>query len=81
MVRVGRWANSTATEYGGLVAGLLAPAVVSAYLIAAWSITSEIGITGEFMVSSGPLSNWMVWLGLAVVLHAAATVLGRLNRS
>lgn len=79
-LKVGRWANDTAMEFGALVSTLLAPAIVSAYLIALWSITSDMGITGQFMVSSGPFSNWIVWMGIAVALHGAASVLSRHGR-
>ncbi len=77
LLKVGQWANDTAIEFGVLVSALLAPAIVSAYLIAVWSITSEMGITGEFMVSSGPFSNWIVWTGIAISLHLSAAVLRR----
>jgi hypothetical protein len=77
VLKVGKWANDTALEFGALVSALLAPAIVSAYLITVWSITADMGITGEFMVSSGPFANWIVWMGIAVALHLAATVLRR----
>lgn len=76
-LKIGRWANDTAIEFGGLVSALLAPAIVSAYLIALWSITADMGITGEFMVSSGPFSNWLLWTAIAIALHAASSVLRR----
>jgi hypothetical protein len=74
---IGRWANDTALEFGSLVSALLAPAIVSAYLIAVWSITADMGITGEFIFTSGPFSNWIVWAAIAIVLHLAASVLRR----
>jgi hypothetical protein len=76
-LKLGQWANDTAIEFGALVSGLLAPAVVSAYLIAAWSITADMGISGQFMVSSGPFSNWMVWMGIAISLNVTAAILRR----
>src|SRR5271165_3793938 len=77
LARVGEWATSTSQRLGGLVSALMAPAVVSVYVLAFWSLAANIGWTGAFMVSSGPLSNWMVWLGIAVLLQGAAAVLNR----
>ncbi len=77
VLKLGRWANDTAIEFGALVSALLAPAVVSAYLIALWSVTADLGITGEFMVASGPFSSWIMWMGIAIALHGAAVVLRR----
>jgi hypothetical protein len=78
--RAGEWATSTSQKLGGVVSALLTPAVVSVYVLAFWSLTADIGWTGTFMVSSGPFSNWMVWLGIAVVLHGAASILKRQGR-
>jgi hypothetical protein len=75
--RVGEWANDTAVEFAALISALLAPAVVSAYLIALWSITSDMGVAGEFMVDSGPFSNWIVWIAIAISLHLGASILRR----
>jgi hypothetical protein len=76
-LKAGQWANDTAIEFAALVSALLTPAIVSAYLIALWSITSDMGIAGEFMVGSGPFSNWIVWTAIAISLHLAASVLRR----
>jgi hypothetical protein len=78
--RTGEWATSTSQKFGGVVSTLLNPAIVSVYVLALWSLTADIGWTGAFMVTSGPFSNWMVWLGIAVVLHVAASILKRQAR-
>lgn len=75
--RAGAWATRTALTFGSVVSALMGPAIVSVYVMALWSLTANIGWTGAFMVTSGPLSNWMVWLGIALLLHGAASILKR----
>ncbi|HEX4164333.1 MAG TPA: hypothetical protein VHZ55_02575 [Bryobacteraceae bacterium] len=43
---------------------------VSLYSIALWALSNEVGLTQSFPWSDGPLSNWMIWLGLAMTLNA-----------
>ena len=45
---------------------------VSLYSIALWALTDYLRLTHWFPWSNGPLSNWMVWLGLAVAVNAVA---------
>jgi len=80
LTRAGEWATITSQRFGGVLSALLNPAIVSVYVLAFWSLTANIGWTGVFIVSSGPFSNWMVWLGIAVVLHCAASILKRHGR-
>jgi hypothetical protein len=80
LTSAGEWATSTSHRFGGVVSALLSPVVVSVYALAFWSLTADIGWTGAFMVSSGAFSNWMVWLGIAVVLHGATSILKRQSR-
>ena len=75
--RVGLWATNTAQEFGALVAALMGPAVFSAYAVAAWSLAADLGWTDTFFFSTGPLSNWLVWLLLAVTANVAASILRR----
>ena len=75
--RAGQWAGSTAQRGASVVAALLGPAILSLYMVAVWSLTSEMGWTDSFPFTSGAFSNWMVWTGLAVSLHAASVVLNR----
>jgi hypothetical protein len=78
--RVGQWAGDTAQQFGALVSALMAPAVLSAYLFAAWSLASNLGWTDSFLFGSGPFSNWLVWLGAAATLHLASSILRRHGR-
>jgi hypothetical protein len=53
------------------------PTVLSAYVFAVWGLTANIGLTNSFPWSAGPLSNWMIWLGLALLLNLLALNLHR----
>jgi len=75
--RTGAWAANTAQQFGSIVAVLMGPAVLSVYAFALWSLTSEMGWTDSFPFSAGPLSNWIIWLFLAVLLHISAHILRR----
>jgi hypothetical protein len=45
---------------------------LSPYSIAFWALTNNLRLTQCFAWSDGPLSNWMIWLGLAMTLNALA---------
>jgi hypothetical protein len=53
------------------------PTVLSAYVFAVWGLTANIGLTNSFPWTAGPLSNWMIWLGLALLLNLLALNLHR----
>ncbi|MGA8596896.1 MAG: hypothetical protein WB676_19465 [Bryobacteraceae bacterium] len=73
--RTGVWAVATAQKSAAVLAVLMGPAVLSVYAFAVWSLTSEMGWTDSFPFNSGPLSSWIIWMGLAVSLHCAAIIL------
>jgi hypothetical protein len=75
--KAGAWAAATAQQCGSVVAVLMGPAVLSIYAFAVWSLTSEMGWTDSFPFTSGPLSNWIIWAGLAAAIHSAAVILRR----
>lgn len=74
---IGGWAAETAHKFGALLSALMGPAIFSAYAVAIWSLASDLGWTNTFLFLSGPLSNWFLWLGLAILLHLAANILER----
>ncbi len=76
-----RWAGNTAQRFGSVVSGLMGPAVFSAYAFAFWSLAANLGWTDTFLYAAGPLSNWLIWLGIAILLHVAADVLKRHTQS
>ena len=75
--RAGSWATDTAQEFGALVAALMGPAVLSGYALAAWALSANLGWTDTFLFNSGPLSNWLIWLAIAVSVNLAASILRR----
>ena len=75
------WAGDTAQKFGALVSALMGPAVVSVYALALWSLASNLGWTDTFVFSTGPLSNWMVWLAIAILVNLAAGILRRHTQS
>ncbi len=75
--RAGVWASDTAQHFGAVLAALMAPAVVSVYAFAIWSLAANLGWTDTFVFPSGPLSNWLIWFGLAILVTLAASVLTR----
>lgn len=77
LARAGAWASDTAQEFGALVSALMGPAVFSAYALAFWCLASNLGWTNSFLFSSGALSNWIVWLAIALLVHLAASILRR----
>lgn len=79
--RVGTWAGDTAQQFAMLVAILMGPAVFSAYAFAIWALAGNLGWTDSFVFASGALSNWLVWLGVAVLVNTAAAILKKHTRS
>jgi hypothetical protein len=75
--RAGAWAGETAQQFGALLSALMGPAVFSAYAFAAWSLASDLGWTDTFVFSAGPLSNWLVWLSIAILVNLASSILKR----
>ncbi len=71
------WAADTAQKFGALLSALMGPAVFSAYAFAVWSLAANLGWTDTFVFTTGPLSNWLVWLAIAIVVNLAASVLRR----
>jgi hypothetical protein len=47
--------------------GIAGPTVLSIYAIAVWGLSADLGFTNTFPWSAGPFSNWMIWLGLALL--------------
>jgi hypothetical protein len=77
VARTGAWAGQTAQTFGSLVSTLMGPAVFSGYVLTFWSLAQNLAWTNTFIFSKGPLSNWLVWLGIAFSVHAAAHILKR----
>lgn len=79
--RAGAWAADTAQQFGALLAALMGPAVFSVYAFALWSLSANLGWTDTFVFQTGPLSNWLVWAGFAILITLAASILRRHTRT
>ena len=80
VTRAGALAVDTAQRFALGVASLLGPAIFLAYALAFWSLAASMGWTGSFLYTEGPLSNWLIWLGIAILVHLAASLLRRRTR-
>ena len=63
-----------------MIAVLLGPASLATLVLALWRIGSDMEWTGEFPITSGIFSHWLVWMSLAVLLEIAAYHLKRISR-
>jgi len=79
--RVGAWAADTAQQFGAMVAALMGPAVMSVYAVVAWCLAQNLGWTDTFVFKTGPLSNLMIWMGIAVLVSLAANILRKRSRT
>jgi hypothetical protein len=61
----GRYMEMIATLFTG-------PTVLCADVFAVWSLTANLDLTSSFPWRAGALSNWMVWLIIALLLHLIA---------
>lgn len=76
-VRTATWFVDVAQQFGSLLSAIMGPAVLAAYSFAVWSLAANLGWTDTFPYSAGPLSNWLIWAGMAIAIHCAASVLRR----
>jgi hypothetical protein len=58
---------------------LLVPAALMAYVLAIWSLASDMEMTGAFGIT-GFFSHWQIWIALAASLHAGSRYLNRYGR-
>ena len=75
--RSSRNAVRDSKRLGPLAAYLLTPVALTAYVMAFWRIGADLDWLGSFVIPSGLLSRWQVWLALAVATQAAAHQLNR----
>jgi hypothetical protein len=75
------WFVGTSQRFAALVSAVMGPAIFVGYVFACWSLSANLGWTDTFPYSAGPLSNWLIWAGIAIGIHAAADVLRRHTRT
>lgn len=59
---------------------LLAPAALTAFMLALWRLASDMSAAGRFGIQGGPFSHWQVWFVVAGVIALAAWSLNRYGR-
>jgi hypothetical protein len=58
------------------------PTLLCAYVVPAWALSANLSLTTAFPWSTGPLSNWMIWLVSVLLFHVLTLkVQAYLNRS
>jgi hypothetical protein len=58
-------------------AALLAPAVLSTYVLGIWRLSTDAGFSGDFEIKEGMFSHWQVWIALGAALNILAVMLNR----
>jgi hypothetical protein len=58
-------------------AAALSPIAVLAGTLALWRLGADLSWMSNFPVQKGPFSQWLVWMGLAIVLRLAASKVER----
>ena len=64
-------------QAAAVVSVFLTPTAVLAFVFAAWRLGDDIGWTGEFPVTSGLFSHWLVWAALGVGIQMSGRLLQR----
>ena len=62
------------------LASILTPLSFMSLVLGFWRLGADLNLTGAFAISQGMFSHWQVWMALAIVMQAAAIVLGRHGR-
>jgi hypothetical protein len=62
------------------IAALVTPATLLAFLLAFWRMSADLGFTSAFPITTGLLSHWQVWLGIALCAQFVTTTLNRYGR-
>ena len=62
------------------IAALVTPATLLAFVLAFWRMSSDLGVTAAFPITTGLFSHWQVWLAIALAAQFVTTVLNRYGR-
>ena len=76
---------ATARDAGGAICApmgaIMAPFIAIAYAFAAWSLLANLRHNIVFLWPQGPLSNWLIWVAMALLLQFGSTRLSRVDRA
>jgi hypothetical protein len=62
------------------LATFLTPAAVLCFVVALWRLLADLNVTTAFVITTGLLSHWQVWLALGIGVQAASVYLDRYGR-
>ena len=68
-------------EVAGLSSMFFGGATILAATLAAWNLSAGLHLTQAFAVSDGLLSNWIVWVAIAIALRTIGKHVEREMRS
>jgi hypothetical protein len=57
------------------LAALFTPSALLAFTICFWSFAAELGLVGQFYVTTGIFSHWQIWFFTALLLLLGARLL------
>ena len=53
---------------------LLTPGAMMAFVFGLWRLGQDMGFAGNFLISEGLFSHWLVWMALSAGLKATSTM-------
>ncbi len=60
---------------------LLTPGSLIAFVFGMWRLGQDLGFAGNFVISEGLFSHWLVWIALSIGLKATATMTNREDKA
>ena len=74
---VSRRLRTAARKLIGILSAMLGPFALIAYVFAVWRLSTDIGWSGPFFITSGFFSHWIVWFSVGLALNVGVSVLKR----
>ena len=74
---VSRRLRTVTRKLMGILSAMLSPLALIAYVFALWRLSSDIGWSGPFVISSGLFSHWIVWFSIGLTLNVSVSILKR----
>ncbi len=68
------------SRYAMLAASLLTLAAIGCAALGMWRMGSDLDWAGDFVIQTGLLSHWQVWVGMAALIQYASWKLARYAR-
>ena len=62
------------------IAALVTPATLLAFVLGFWRMSSDLGFTSAFPITTGLFSHWQVWMVIALAAQFFTSTLNRYGR-